>query len=160
MAQEGEIVSRPQQPKSAYASRVRLEAAIGFEPMHGGFADLSLNHLGTPPLPLLSSRPNPINYHARESASIEVRPHWRSPGPELPDLRRVPVSDVPSQISCIWPAGCSNSGESLSTLLTSGETGVAISKSLGAGTSKRLSAAGSGARGSIQSSASRSASIT
>ena len=26
-----------------------LEAAIGFEPMHGGFADLSLNHLGTPP---------------------------------------------------------------------------------------------------------------
>ena len=27
-----------------------LEAAIGFEPMHGGFADLSLNHLGTPPL--------------------------------------------------------------------------------------------------------------
>jgi hypothetical protein len=26
-----------------------VEAAIGFEPMHGGFADLSLNHLGTPP---------------------------------------------------------------------------------------------------------------
>jgi hypothetical protein len=26
-----------------------MEAAIGFEPMHGGFADLSLNHLGTPP---------------------------------------------------------------------------------------------------------------
>jgi hypothetical protein len=26
-----------------------LEAAIGFEPMHRGFADLSLNHLGTPP---------------------------------------------------------------------------------------------------------------
>src|SRR5271163_1782508 len=114
--------------------KLMLEAAIGFEPMHGGFADLSLNHLGTPPLPLLSSRPNPINYHARESASIEVRPHWRSVGPELPDLRRVPVSNVPSQISCIWPAGRSNSGESLSTLLTSGETGVAINKSLGAGT--------------------------
>ena len=27
-----------------------MEAAIGFEPMNGGFADLSLNHLGTPPL--------------------------------------------------------------------------------------------------------------
>ena len=26
-----------------------MEAAIGFEPMRGGFADLSLNHLGTPP---------------------------------------------------------------------------------------------------------------
>ena len=26
-----------------------MEAAIGFEPMNGGFADLSLNHLGTPP---------------------------------------------------------------------------------------------------------------
>ena len=27
----------------------RLEAASGFEPLHRGFADLSLNHLGTPP---------------------------------------------------------------------------------------------------------------
>jgi hypothetical protein len=27
-----------------------LEAASGFEPLHRGFADLSLNHLGTPPL--------------------------------------------------------------------------------------------------------------
>ena len=27
----------------------RREAASGFEPLHGGFADLSLNHLGTPP---------------------------------------------------------------------------------------------------------------
>ena len=26
-----------------------LEAASGFEPLHRGFADLSLNHLGTPP---------------------------------------------------------------------------------------------------------------
>src|SRR5579885_353812 len=26
------------------------EAATGFEPVHGGFADLSLSHLGTPPL--------------------------------------------------------------------------------------------------------------
>ncbi len=28
-----------------------MEAASGFEPLNGGFADLSLNHLGTPPLP-------------------------------------------------------------------------------------------------------------
>jgi hypothetical protein len=27
-----------------------VEAASGFEPLNGGFADLSLNHLGTPPL--------------------------------------------------------------------------------------------------------------
>ena len=27
----------------------KVEAASGFEPLNGGFADLSLNHLGTPP---------------------------------------------------------------------------------------------------------------
>jgi hypothetical protein len=27
----------------------KLEAASGFEPLHRGFADLSLSHLGTPP---------------------------------------------------------------------------------------------------------------
>ncbi len=29
--------------------RKELEAASGFEPLRRGFADLSLNHLGTPP---------------------------------------------------------------------------------------------------------------
>jgi hypothetical protein len=28
-----------------------MEAASGFEPLNGGFADLSLSHLGTPPHP-------------------------------------------------------------------------------------------------------------
>lgn len=27
-----------------------LEAASGFEPLHKGFADLPLSHLGTPPI--------------------------------------------------------------------------------------------------------------
>ena len=30
-------------------SKTQLEAASGFEPLHRGFADLSLNHLGAPP---------------------------------------------------------------------------------------------------------------
>jgi len=29
--------------------KAEMEAASGFEPLHRGFADLSLNHLGTPP---------------------------------------------------------------------------------------------------------------
>jgi hypothetical protein len=32
-----------------YNNNSLLEAASGFEPLHRGFADLSLNHLGTPP---------------------------------------------------------------------------------------------------------------
>jgi hypothetical protein len=32
-----------------------LEAASGFEPLHKGFADLSLSHLGTPPFKLFIS---------------------------------------------------------------------------------------------------------
>ena len=31
-------------------AKVIVEAANGFEPLNGGFADLSLSHLGTPPL--------------------------------------------------------------------------------------------------------------
>jgi hypothetical protein len=33
----------------------KLEAASGFEPLHRGFADLSLNHLGTPPFSTLAN---------------------------------------------------------------------------------------------------------
>ncbi len=35
--------------KMSAACLENLEAAVGFEPTHRGFADLSLNHLGTPP---------------------------------------------------------------------------------------------------------------
>jgi hypothetical protein len=63
--------SAAQAPENTTSVGDLLEAAIGFEPMHGGFADLSLNHLGTPPPREFWSRPNPFNYHARESASIE-----------------------------------------------------------------------------------------
>ena len=34
--------------------KASLEAASGFEPLHRGFADLSLNHLGTPPYRIAS----------------------------------------------------------------------------------------------------------
>ena len=37
------------------------KAATGFEPVNGGFADRSLNHLGTPPWAILSI---PINVRA------------------------------------------------------------------------------------------------
>jgi hypothetical protein len=40
----------PYPPKFARLFRRIVEAASGFEPLHRGFADLSLNHLGTPPL--------------------------------------------------------------------------------------------------------------
>ena len=33
-----------------------LEAASGFEPLHRGFADLSLNHLGTPPCSVANTK--------------------------------------------------------------------------------------------------------
>jgi hypothetical protein len=32
-----------------YSPRELMKAATGFEPVDGGFADRSLNHLGTPP---------------------------------------------------------------------------------------------------------------
>ena len=37
------------------------KAATGFEPVNGGFADRSLNHLGTPPQDILGT---PINVRA------------------------------------------------------------------------------------------------
>jgi hypothetical protein len=49
----------PSEEKTLCSSGILLEAAIGFEPMHGGFADLSLNHLGTPPR-ASSGRDRPI----------------------------------------------------------------------------------------------------
>ncbi len=36
-----------------------IEATIGFEPMHRGFADLPLSHLGTSPSPLLLKNKTP-----------------------------------------------------------------------------------------------------
>ena len=43
-----------------------LEAASGFEPLNGGFADLSLNHLGTPP----RGQNREDTYHGPELVSI------------------------------------------------------------------------------------------
>ena len=37
-------------------SKRELEAASGFEPLHRGFADLSLNHLGTPPCSVANTK--------------------------------------------------------------------------------------------------------
>ena len=34
---------------SGHAAETKVEAAIGFEPMHEGFANPCLNHLATPP---------------------------------------------------------------------------------------------------------------
>ena len=49
-----------------------MEAASGFEPLSGGFADLSLNHLGTPPCfgerPILAGRE--CVFHRRDVNSI------------------------------------------------------------------------------------------
>ena len=42
-----------------------MEAASGFEPLNGGFADLSLNHLGTPPCAYDSSGAGKLTHHAR-----------------------------------------------------------------------------------------------
>lgn len=39
-------------PSGSPFQGMKKKAASGFEPLHRGFADLSLNHLGTPPLPV------------------------------------------------------------------------------------------------------------
>jgi hypothetical protein len=41
-----------------------MEAPNGFEPLHKGFADLSLSHLGTAPLVWI---PNPLRRQVRNS---------------------------------------------------------------------------------------------
>src|SRR3989304_608242 len=44
------------------------EAASGFEPLHRGFADLSLNHLGTPP----RGREDPSYHRAVPSGKVDA----------------------------------------------------------------------------------------
>ena len=43
------LVRRGRGLGSSNETKRKMEAASGFEPLHRGFADLSLNHLGTPP---------------------------------------------------------------------------------------------------------------
>ena len=63
-----------------HSQSAKLEAANGFEPLNGGFADLSLNHLGTPPSPfgeprLLAWLPFCGNYpHQRAVIARETTP--------------------------------------------------------------------------------------
>src|SRR5258706_16154376 len=52
----------------------RLEATGGFEPPHKGFADLSLNHLGTSPRPKILTR------RALKMAGGQKLKSRRSPG--------------------------------------------------------------------------------
>lgn len=51
------------------------EAASGFEPLHRGFADLSLNHLGTPPPLITSSTRFPASSFRSERESQEPCRH-------------------------------------------------------------------------------------
>ena len=48
-----------------------MEAASGFEPLNGGFADLSLNHLGTPP-PKNNRRNAPANEASTATANGSI----------------------------------------------------------------------------------------
>jgi hypothetical protein len=45
-----------------------MEAASGFEPLHRGFADLSLNHLGTPPYSKMGLKVQ-VYYHISRMAT-------------------------------------------------------------------------------------------
>ncbi len=46
-----------------------LEAASGFEPLNGSFADCSLNHLGTPPC-IFERRVFALDRHSTVIASV------------------------------------------------------------------------------------------
>jgi hypothetical protein len=61
-------------------ARGLVEAASGFEPLNGGFADLSLSHLGTPPHPQRRSKFNTLHLEQQFTPTrtmIGKLNHWR-----------------------------------------------------------------------------------
>ena len=73
-----------------HSSGVLLEAASGLEPLNGGFADLSLSHLGTPPLAYQPLKPASVEQLARRSGPINSGSRRRAPQPrDLFDRDRV-----------------------------------------------------------------------
>src|SRR5207249_12166588 len=83
----GERLHPDGQDRRAGALILGGEAATGFEPVHGGFADLSLNHLGTPPRELRSILASLARVNAQRACALPWRPRGRRGGGARGGLR-------------------------------------------------------------------------